>query len=106
MPTRRHFLAGAVAGTAAAAEPQPRSNVIALRTHEWFGDRIEQFEFPPDWQISVQHMKGHLAPVLSPAEIQRAVRNPVGTKPLREIAEGRSTVVDRLRRPDSAHAHV
>jgi len=109
MPTRRHFLAGAVAGTAAAAEPQPRSNVIALRTHEWFGDRIEQFEFPPGWQISVQHMKGHLAPVLSPAEIQRAVRNPVGTKPLREIAEGRSTVsiaFDDLTRPTPTYEIV
>jgi len=99
MPTRRDFLAGA----AAAAQKGARgSNAVELRTHEWFGDRPERFEFPPGWRISIQHMRGHQARPLTSAEIKRAIENPVGTKPLREIAAGKKTVTiafDDLTRP-------
>jgi len=99
MPTRRDFLAGA----AATAQKGARgSNAVELRTHEWFGDRTERFEFPPGWRISVQHMKGYQARPLTPAEIKWAIENPVGTKPLREIAAGKKTVsiaFDDLTRP-------
>ncbi|HWQ55339.1 MAG TPA: lactate racemase domain-containing protein [Bryobacteraceae bacterium] len=98
MPTRRTFLA---AGALAAA-PRSSQNVVALRTHEWFDDRVEEFPFPPGWRISVQHMKGWQAPPLAGAEIRRAVESPVGTKRLQEIAAGRKTVAiafDDLTRP-------
>ncbi len=109
MPTRRHFLAGAVAGTAAAAAPKPAPNVVELRTHEWFGDKVEQFPFPKGWQIAVQHMKGHLAPALSAAQIKQAIENPAGTEPLREIAAGKKTVTiafDDLTRPTPTYEIV
>lgn len=104
MPTRRDFLAaGAAAGAAPAGKGGP--NALELRTHEWFGDRLERFEFPAGWRISVQHMKGYRARPLTPAEIRRSIQRPVGTRPLREIAAGKKTVTiafDDLTRPTPA----
>jgi len=108
MSTRRDFLAGATA-TATAPLNNAAANVVELRTHEWFGDRLERFEFPPEWRVSVQHMKGHQARPLTSAEIQRAVESPVGTKPLREIAAGKQTVTiafDDLTRPTPTYEIV
>jgi len=109
MPTRRDFLAGAAAG-AGGAQPRRRgASAIELRTHEWFGDRLERFEFPPGWRISVQHMKGHLARPLTPDQIRQAVESPVGTRPLREIAAGKKTVTiafDDLTRPTPTYEIV
>jgi len=108
MPTRRDFLAAAAAG-AAAPKGRRGSNAIELRTHEWFGDRLERFEFPAGWRISVQHMKGHQARPLTAAEIKRALETPVGTKPLREIAAGKKTVTiafDDLTRPTPTYEIV
>ncbi|MEK7404401.1 MAG: lactate racemase domain-containing protein [Acidobacteriota bacterium] len=107
MATRREFFKGAAAGVAAA--PRSKANSVKLRTHEWFGDRVEDFPFPAGWHISVQHMKGHLAPPLAPAQIAAAVRNPVGTPPLREIAAGKTTVAiafDDLTRPTPTYEIV
>ncbi len=100
MGTRREFLAGAVsAGIPARA---PGTNTVSLRTHEWFGDKLEEFGFPPGWHISIQHMKGWQTPPLGADEIRRAVENPVGTRRLQEIAAGKKTVAiafDDLTRP-------
>lgn len=106
MPTRRLFITGAVAGTAAAAKKPSGSHVIPLRTHEWFGDTFEKFQFPGGWQISIQHMKGHLARPLTAEEIKQAIQNPVGTPPLGELAAGKKTVCiafDDLTRPTPAY---
>jgi lactate racemase len=104
MPTRREFLAGAAAGTVATTASG--TSTVRLRTHEWFGDTLEKFEFPAGWHIGIQHMKGHDAPVLTEAEIRKAVESPVGTRRLREIAAGKKTVAiafDDLTRPTPAY---
>ena len=101
MPTRRSFLAGAAAAGGAAGQ-SAGGNTVSLHTHEWFGDRIEEFPFPPGWRVSVQHMKGWQAPALETGAIRRAVENPVGTRRLQEIAAGKKTVAiafDDLTRP-------
>jgi nickel-dependent lactate racemase len=90
--------AGAVVRPAAGATHQ----TLTLRTHEWFGDRLEEFKFPATWHISVQHMKGYQTAPLEAADIARAVQTPFGTKPLREIAAGKKTAAigfDDLTRP-------
>jgi nickel-dependent lactate racemase len=102
MSSRREFIAGSVAASAVAAQKGPASNTISLRTHEWFGDKMEQFPLPPGWNVKFYNIQGMKNPVLTPAEIKKAIQSPIGTKPLREIAAGKTTVaiaVDDLTRP-------
>src|SRR5512147_2498191 len=102
MSSRREFIAGSVAASALAAQKGPASNTLTLRTHEWFGDKVEQFPLPPGWNVKLYNIKGIKNPVLTPAEIKKAIQSPIGTKPLREIAAGKTTVaiaVDDLTRP-------
>jgi len=98
MTNRRQFLGSAALAGAA----RPAANIVPLRTHEWFGDKVENFEFPKGWQIDVRHMKGWQTPVLKPEAVKAAVENPVGTPRLREIAAGKKTAAiafDDLTRP-------
>jgi len=107
--SRRDFISGVCAGAVVRPAAASPFQVVNLRTHEWFGDRLEQFRFPASWRITVQHMKGHLAPVLSAHEIERSIRRPVGTPPLREIAAGRTTATiafDDLTRPTPTYEIV
>jgi len=109
MISRRTFLSSVCAGAVMRPALGASSQNLNLRTHEWFGDQLEKFEFPAHWHISVQHMKGHLAPVLTANELEQRVRNPVATKPLREIAAGKSTVTiafDDLTRPTPTYEIV
>lgn len=104
MPTRRQFLA-----TPALAAPRTGTQSVPLRTHEWFGDRVENFEFPPNWRINVQHMRGVNNPALSPEQIRDAILHPHGTAPLRELAAGKRTVAitfDDLTRPTPTYEIV
>lgn len=106
MPSRREFLSTPLA---AAGAKRVESNSVTLRTHEWFGDKLEQFPFPPGWQVKVYHMKGVNAPRLTSAEIRRAIQNPVGTRRLQEIAAGKKTVAiafDDLTRPTPTYEVV
>jgi hypothetical protein len=66
---------------------------VVIPTHEFAGDIDERLDFPAAWDINEMRMRGHDAPVLSPAEIVRQLDKPVGTKPLRELAVGKRTVV-------------
>jgi len=102
MISRRRFLGGLCAGAVAWPAAGAAHQTLTLRTHEWFGDRLEEFKFPAGWRISVQHMKGYQTAPLAAGEIARAVQTPLGTRPLREIAAGKKTVAigfDDLTRP-------
>jgi nickel-dependent lactate racemase len=75
---------------------------IAIRTHEHYGDVWERLDFPAIWDVQVQTMAGHDAPVLGHAEIQDRLHSPIGTAPLRELAQGKRSAVitfDDLTRP-------
>lgn len=107
MPSRRQFLAGTATGATRLAwgAAQDESSVL-LRTHDWFGDKLERFDFPRGWRVRTYHMKGYQTPVLSTENIRKAILNPVGTKPLVEIAAGKTTAaiaVDDMTRPTPAH---
>jgi len=109
MISRRRFLGGMCAGAVARPAQGSAFQTVALRTHEWFGDTIEMFPFPAEWRVSVQHMKGHLTPPLDAAAIRERILNPVGTKSLREIAAGKTTVAiafDDLTRPTPTYEIV
>ncbi len=113
MATRRRFLAGtlvsAAAVSSAAENETAEANAVTLRTHEWFGDRAQQFEFPREWRIKTCHMNGVKAPMLLKKQIRQAIQNPVATKRLQEIAAGKRTAAitfDDLTRPTPAYAVV
>lgn len=102
MPSRRQFLVGGAASAALSASSAAPSSAIVLRTHEWFGDQLERFELPASWHVTYYHSKGYQAPVLTQTAIREAVLNPVGTRPLHEIAAGKTTAaiaVDDMARP-------
>jgi len=66
---------------------------VLIPTHEFAGEIDERLDFPAAWEINVMKMRGHDAPVLSAEQIRQQLDRPVGTRPLREIAAGRKTVV-------------
>ncbi len=66
---------------------------VIVPTHEFAGDLDERLDFPADWDIQVMNMAGHAAPVLTAAQIGNRLDQPIGTRRLREVAEGKKTVV-------------
>ena len=120
--SRRGFLQSAgvagtvpLIGTALASGAYQPTQVAALKgskpisvmipTHE-FAVIDERLDFPNDWDVHVQHMKGHGLPVLTPQQIIEAIRKPIGSPPLRELAAGKPNAVvtfDDLTRPSPTY---
>ena len=59
----------------------------------WHKPRDLELAMPDDWQVQICHMDGHHRPELTVEEILKAVSNPIGTKPLSELARGKKEVV-------------
>jgi nickel-dependent lactate racemase len=69
---------------------------------EFFGWMPEKLSFPDNWEIIERRMKGHSSPVLTTDKIRDKLRNPVGTPPLKELAEGKNRCIiifDDMTRP-------
>ena len=104
---RRGFLTGGIAatpliGTALAAGPFQAKNVPALRgsrnsvvvpTHELAGNLSERLDFPAAWQVNVLEMAGYQAGALTPQQVAARLNQPIGTKTVRELAQGKKTAV-------------
>ena len=105
---RRQFLGQAtkigsipLIGTALAAAPfQPTSTpktaggkFVIIPTHEHAGDLDERLDFPPEWDVHVQNMAGYKAPVQTAKQLADQMNQPIGTKTLRELAQGKKRVV-------------
>ena len=103
--SRRRFLgalgSAPLIGTALAAGPYQATSVpgaqggksVVIPTHEHAGDIDERIDFPPEWDVNVMQMAGHDAPVLTQPQLAAQMSQPVGTKSLRELAEGKNRVV-------------
>jgi len=68
----------------------------------WFGDSELKLEFPEEWDVNVQIMKGQGKTSVDKEKIIHALRNPIGTKPLSTLAQGKEEVViifDDMTRP-------
>lgn len=77
-------------------------NRIKLRTMAWFGDEELELNFPQSWEVIECRMAGHDAPALSDSQMEAAFANPIGTKRIRDLAEGKREAViifDDVRRP-------
>lgn len=98
--TRREVL------TAVASTPLLARGSVTIATHEHRGDTEERLDFPGAWNLRIEHMAGHGARPLSPEDIRRRLRKPIGTRPLAEIAAGKKSAIitfDDLSRPTPAH---
>lgn len=68
----------------------------------WYGDTTLELEIPDDWDVKVCGMGGEGKTALNRDQILSALKNPIGTKPLNKLAEGRNEVVvvfDDMTRP-------
>ncbi|MFH0914223.1 MAG: lactate racemase domain-containing protein [Chloroflexota bacterium] len=75
---------------------------IKLPQRAWYQDDEVEISFPASWEVQVLRMRGHDAPAVTGAQIAKSLQNPIGTKPLRELARGKKEVAiafDDLSRP-------
>jgi hypothetical protein len=101
--------AGTAQRTSPAAEAGRRPVAVRLPWAAWYGSGergIDEHEisFPPGWTVEVQHMRG--GPDIGDAGIRRALAEPLGSPPLRQLARGRRSaciLVDDLSRPTPAY---
>ncbi len=110
------LVGSAVASSAYRSKTVPKLNgsakSVVIPTHELAGPNgapfvEERIDFPEAWDVHVQDMAGHSLPVLAPDEIAAQCSAPIGTKSLRELAEGKKTVAitfDDLTRTTPAFA--
>jgi nickel-dependent lactate racemase len=84
----------------------PDSNhIIKVPQLAWWGDIETELSFPKNWDVMVCHMHGREAPKLSFEEFRKAFANPIGCKPIRDLAKGKKNVVilfDDMSRPTKA----
>ena len=81
---------------------QAASGWVTIPTREHHGDTEERLQIPPSWNVKVYEMAGHDRPVLTAEQIRRRIEEPIGTRRLAEIAEGKRSAVitfDDLTRP-------
>ena len=65
---------------------------IELPQLAWYGRKALTLQLPENWRVERMSMAGENSPALSPQEIGRAVANPIGMAPLREVAKGKKEV--------------
>ena len=68
-------------------------NVIRVPQLAWDETRELTLQLPHTWQVEVCNMAGYNRPALNQDEIQTAVKNPIGTPPIRELVRGKKEVV-------------
>ena len=70
------------------------ANIIKLPEYEWSEQPREvEYPLPDSWEVHVYDIAGANKPELTPAEIKTALASPIGSPPLREIAQGKKKVV-------------
>jgi nickel-dependent lactate racemase len=68
----------------------------------WFGSKALDINFPDNWEVEIRKMAGHDRQALTPSQIREAVRNPLGTPPIRALAKGKKQIAiifDDVQRP-------
>jgi nickel-dependent lactate racemase len=64
---------------------------VKVKTNYWEGDNEVELNFPEGWDVREKLMAGHNLPPLTSDQITAALRKPIGSKTLAEIAEGKKT---------------
>ncbi len=79
--------------------------IVKVPQFPWYGDTELELEFPDSWEVIVPRMPGEKAPKLTDRQIRDALRKPIGTPCLAEMAKGKKDVCiifDDLTRPTKA----
>ena len=74
---------------------------VAIPWGAWYGDKEEKLEFPEGWEVQIANPARELRP-LSDDEICVRLAQPIGTRPIHELARGKkrvAVVIDDLTRP-------
>jgi nickel-dependent lactate racemase len=95
------LIGGAMAGSAyqvkAVSQLKGSAKSVVIPTHELAGPNgahflEERIDFPASWDVHVQDMAGHNMPALTEGQIAEQCAATIGTKSLRELAEGKTRV--------------
>ncbi|MEE9491734.1 MAG: lactate racemase domain-containing protein [Dehalococcoidia bacterium] len=79
-----------------------KSNTVHVPQQAWYDNDELELQFPASWDVTTCYMRGHNRPPLSEQGFREAFANPIGTKPIRDLARGKSEVVilfDDMSRP-------
>ncbi|MCX6003725.1 MAG: lactate racemase domain-containing protein [Chloroflexi bacterium] len=66
---------------------------ISVPRLNWYGRGELKLSLPVRWQVEISNMAGYGKPALKPEDIRAALDEPIGTKPLSELARGKKEVV-------------
>ncbi|MBW1878788.1 MAG: DUF2088 domain-containing protein [Deltaproteobacteria bacterium] len=75
---------------------------IVLPELLWYGNTSAELHTPDDWQVEVREMHGAKRPGMTPEQMAAAINDPIGTRPIRELAKGKKKAVilfDDMTRP-------
>jgi nickel-dependent lactate racemase len=76
--------------------------IVKVPQFPWYGDTELELEFPDSWEVVVPRMAGEKAPKLTAQQIRDAIRKPIGTPRIAEMARSKKEVCiifDDLTRP-------
>ncbi len=79
--------------------------IVKVPQFPWYGDTELELELPDSWEVVVPRMAGEKARKMSRQQIKDALRKPIGTPRLAEMARGKKEVCiifDDLTRPTKA----
>src|SRR5512142_2889596 len=79
-------------------------NTVSVPWGMWYDNCKLDLTFPDTWDVTVSQMVG--GPDIGEAGIRRALAEPIGAPPLREVARGRrdaAILVDDLTRPTPSY---
>jgi len=76
--------------------------MIKVPAWEWYGWKPETIAFPESWEVHEQRMRGYAKPALNLRQIEEKLQQPIGSRSLSELAEGKRKCViifDDMTRP-------
>jgi nickel-dependent lactate racemase len=79
--------------------------IVKVPQFAWYGDTELELDFPDSWEVIVPKMAGADTPKLTAQQIKEALRSPIGSSRIAELARGKKEVViifDDLTRPTKA----
>lgn len=68
-------------------------HIVKLPQLAWHGVKDLEIFLPEEWEVEICNMNGYNRQALSPSQIRDSIRNPADTKPIRDMAKGKTEVV-------------